>query len=327
MDSSACFGTTLTESSSPNRSTPGSTKPSAVSVSSASTTGDSASPCRRVAPSAHPGSPRPPRFGLGVSWSVVVNCHRCIPCPPTSGRRWAAHHAGELGGGPLQFRENQPLLEAGARDVCADRGSKINLDSAHYPLSDGYSRSVASLTVPTLADAVEQWLTVKRAGRGLSPHTVRAYRADVATFAAHPSRGVPHRSRGRHPSRPFRAEPGGSDRSVVGDPGGWRRGQDPGPAARHPHGAVRLPDPATPAREGPVDRRRHRPAQGRETPAPLCGQARRVRAGHCGGGHPRPRGAGSLGRAGPGVSGIVGRHGRPRRRSVCAHRGRPCLGW
>jgi len=28
-------------------------------------------------------------------------------------------------------------------------------------------------------------LTVKRAGRGLSPHTVRAYRADVATFAAH----------------------------------------------------------------------------------------------------------------------------------------------
>jgi site-specific recombinase XerD len=32
---------------------------------------------------------------------------------------------------------------------------------------------------------LEQWLTVKTAGRGLSPHTVRAYRADVATFAAH----------------------------------------------------------------------------------------------------------------------------------------------
>jgi len=44
---------------------------------------------------------------------------------------------------------------------------------------------VASPAPPTLADAVEQWLTVKRAGRGLSPHTVRAYRADVATFAAH----------------------------------------------------------------------------------------------------------------------------------------------
>ncbi len=40
-------------------------------------------------------------------------------------------------------------------------------------------------TFPTLAEAVEQWLTVKTAGRGLSPHTVRAYRADVATFAAH----------------------------------------------------------------------------------------------------------------------------------------------
>ncbi len=40
-------------------------------------------------------------------------------------------------------------------------------------------------TFPTLAEALEQWLTVKTAGRGLSPHTVRAYRADVATFAAH----------------------------------------------------------------------------------------------------------------------------------------------
>ncbi len=44
---------------------------------------------------------------------------------------------------------------------------------------------VASPSLPTLADVVEQWLTVKTAGRGLSPHTVRAYRADVATFAAH----------------------------------------------------------------------------------------------------------------------------------------------
>jgi len=40
-------------------------------------------------------------------------------------------------------------------------------------------------TFPTLAEALEQWLTVKTAGRGLSPHTVRAYRADVATLAAH----------------------------------------------------------------------------------------------------------------------------------------------
>ena len=123
-----------------------------------------------------------------MSWSVVVNCHRCIPCPPTSGRRWAAHHAGELGGGPRRFRENQPLLEAGARDACADRGTKNNLDSAHYPRHGRYRRPVAAPTpptFPTLADAVEQWLTVKTAGRGLSPHTVRAYRADVATFAAH----------------------------------------------------------------------------------------------------------------------------------------------
>jgi len=44
---------------------------------------------------------------------------------------------------------------------------------------------MASPPPPTLAEAVEQWLTVKMAGRGLSPHTVRAYRTDVATFAAH----------------------------------------------------------------------------------------------------------------------------------------------
>jgi len=54
---------------------------------------------------------------------------------------------------------------------------------------------VVSPAPPTLADAVEQWLTVKRAGRGLSPHTVRAYRADVATFAAHLS-GVSPTDRG-----------------------------------------------------------------------------------------------------------------------------------
>ena len=37
----------------------------------------------------------------------------------------------------------------------------------------------------TLAEAVDEWLKVKTAGRGLSPHTLRAYRADIATFAAH----------------------------------------------------------------------------------------------------------------------------------------------
>ncbi|PRZ39736.1 integrase/recombinase XerD [Antricoccus suffuscus] len=37
----------------------------------------------------------------------------------------------------------------------------------------------------TLAQAVDEWLKVKTAGRGLSPHTLRAYRADIATFAAH----------------------------------------------------------------------------------------------------------------------------------------------
>ncbi len=37
----------------------------------------------------------------------------------------------------------------------------------------------------TLEEALEGWLQVKRAGRGLSPHTVRAYRADTASFARH----------------------------------------------------------------------------------------------------------------------------------------------
>ena len=37
----------------------------------------------------------------------------------------------------------------------------------------------------TLAAALEEWLKVKTAGRDLSPHTLRAYRTDIATFAIH----------------------------------------------------------------------------------------------------------------------------------------------
>ena len=59
------------------------------------------------------------------------------------------------------------------------------MDSTRYRRHTGYLLVVASPSPSTLTEAVEQWLTVKRAGRGLSPHTVRAYRADVATFAAH----------------------------------------------------------------------------------------------------------------------------------------------
>ena len=37
---------------------------------------------------------------------------------------------------------------------------------------------------PTLAAALEDWLTVRSAGRGLSTNTTRAYRADIAAVAA-----------------------------------------------------------------------------------------------------------------------------------------------
>ena len=37
---------------------------------------------------------------------------------------------------------------------------------------------------PTLSTALEEWLTVRTAGRGLSPNTLRAYRADIAAVAA-----------------------------------------------------------------------------------------------------------------------------------------------
>jgi integrase len=37
---------------------------------------------------------------------------------------------------------------------------------------------------PTLATALEDWLTVRSAGRGLSPNRTRAYRADIAALAA-----------------------------------------------------------------------------------------------------------------------------------------------
>jgi site-specific recombinase XerC len=36
---------------------------------------------------------------------------------------------------------------------------------------------------PTLATTLEDWLTVRSAGRGLSPNTARAYRADIAAVA------------------------------------------------------------------------------------------------------------------------------------------------
>jgi integrase/recombinase XerC len=36
---------------------------------------------------------------------------------------------------------------------------------------------------PTLGEALEDWLTVRSAGRGLSPNTLRAYRRDIAAFA------------------------------------------------------------------------------------------------------------------------------------------------
>jgi len=153
-----------------------------------------------------------------------------------------------------------------------------------------------------------------------------AHRAGLPGRRGHlrcaPARGVPHRPWGREPGRAVPVDAGNGNGGVVGDPGNRRRGQDPGPAARHPHGAVRLPDPARPAREGPVDRRRHRPAQGRETSPPLCGQARRVRPGDPGGSHPGSGGAGFVGAAGPGAGRVAGRHRRPRRRSVRTHRGR-----
>jgi integrase/recombinase XerD len=38
---------------------------------------------------------------------------------------------------------------------------------------------------PALAEALEDWLTVRSAGRGLSPNTLRAYRADIERLAAH----------------------------------------------------------------------------------------------------------------------------------------------
>lgn len=37
---------------------------------------------------------------------------------------------------------------------------------------------------PTLASALEDWLTARSPGRGLSPNTTRAYRADIAAVAA-----------------------------------------------------------------------------------------------------------------------------------------------
>jgi hypothetical protein len=47
----------------------------------------------------------------------------------------------------------------------------------------GYHLRVPDRCSPTLAEALADWLTVRSAGRGLSPNTLRAYRADVERVA------------------------------------------------------------------------------------------------------------------------------------------------
>ena len=44
-------------------------------------------------------------------------------------------------------------------------------------------RSVSKRRSPTLAEALEDWLTLRSAGRGLSANTLRAYRADIERLA------------------------------------------------------------------------------------------------------------------------------------------------
>lgn len=78
----------------------------------------------------------------------------------------------------VTFREPKP----GHPYSTAGQGT---LDSAHYPDSPVTLETMTDAAAMTLAAALEDWLEVKTAGRGLSPHTLRAYRADIATFAAH----------------------------------------------------------------------------------------------------------------------------------------------
>jgi len=116
VNSSACFGTTLTESSSQTdppraaRSLPRCVSPRRRPPET---------PRRRVAPSAHPGSPR--TRCVVERRSQLSSLHSL---PPYERSPVGGPSCWRTRGGPRRFRENQPLLEAGARDACADRGTK-----------------------------------------------------------------------------------------------------------------------------------------------------------------------------------------------------------
>jgi len=192
---------------------------------------------------------------------------------------------------------------------------------------------VVSPTPLTLADAVEQWLTVKRAGRGLSPHTVRAYRADEATFAAH-LHGVSPTDRsvatrvGLSELTPVKVTLALSALSALS---AIQAGGAADKTRARLHGTLTgllayLIRQGLLEQDPLVSAGVERPKVGKRLPR-YVDKPGRVRPGDPGGGHPGSGGAGSLGRAGPGVGKVVGRHRRPRRRSVCTHRGRPRAGW
>jgi site-specific recombinase XerD len=93
---------------------------------------------------------------------------------------------------------------------------------------------------PTLATTLEDWLTVRSAGRGLSPNTARAYRADIAAVAgelAKPADGDDRPTTERitvdqlTPDAVVRALAAAS-RTIGGDTGSHSR--DPGRALRAP---------------------------------------------------------------------------------------------
>lgn len=59
------------------------------------------------------------------------------------------------------------------------------------------------LSSPTLNDALEDWLTVRSAGRGLSENTIRAYRFDIAAIAEKLDPKSPYYTKKRPPRAPL----------------------------------------------------------------------------------------------------------------------------
>jgi hypothetical protein len=158
---------------------------------------------------------------------------------------------------------------------------------------------------PTLATALEDWLIVRSAGRGLSPNTVRAYRTDVAAVAAELA-GPGSEGDDRPSAERVTVDQLTPDAVVRALAALQRAGTIAGDTrshTRHPGTVVRTPCSPRAAQRRPARRCGPRATEAREIPPPLRGARHRDRSSPDRRGHVRPDRAPA----------VAGARSRPRR--------------